>query len=189
VSFRVLVVPEDPINNGYILQPLVERMMTECGKPQARVNVLTNPRATGYSSAKSLLEEQLLDAYPMCDLFLFLPDNDGGNRSGEFRRLEQMSNQKGRVLLCCAAMEEVEAWLLAGHTDILTEPWVEIRADPSVKEHVFEPFMRSHGDPRRAGGGRDLLMNATLSNYRGLLQRCPELAELEQRIRALPPAV
>jgi len=29
VSFRVLVIPEDPTYNGYILQPTVERMLAE----------------------------------------------------------------------------------------------------------------------------------------------------------------
>jgi hypothetical protein len=35
---------------------------------------------------------------------------------------------------------------------------------------------------RRPGGGRDMLMKETLANYQGLLERCPELAELEKRI-------
>ena len=33
------------------------------------------------------------------------------------------------------------------------------------------------------GGGRDVLMRATLNGYGSLLQLCPELAELERRIR------
>ncbi len=35
MSFRVLVIPEDPTYNGYILQPIVERMLGELGKPNA----------------------------------------------------------------------------------------------------------------------------------------------------------
>jgi hypothetical protein len=31
-------------------------------------------------------------------------------------------------------------------------------------------------------GGRELLMKETLMNYQGLLKRCPELAELRNRI-------
>jgi hypothetical protein len=41
LSFNVLVVPEDPLNNGYILRPLVTRMLAECGKGNAKVEVRT----------------------------------------------------------------------------------------------------------------------------------------------------
>lgn len=36
LSFDVLVVPEDPSNNGYILKPLVTRILLERGKPSRR---------------------------------------------------------------------------------------------------------------------------------------------------------
>jgi hypothetical protein len=51
MSFRVLVIPEDPTYNGYILKPLVERMLAEAGKPNARVTLLTNPKLGGYARA------------------------------------------------------------------------------------------------------------------------------------------
>jgi len=76
----------------------------------------------------------------------------------------------------------VEVWLLAGHVTKLGRPWSEVRADTSVKESVFAPFLSQFGDPRRASGGRDLLMKETLANYQGLLERCPELAELRNRV-------
>lgn len=183
MSFDVLVVPEDPANNGYILKPLILRMLAECGKPNAVVTVLSNPRAQGYEHAKALLN-QLFDRYRHMNLLLFLPDADGKDRIGEFRRLEEEAKHRGVNLLCCAAEQEVEVWLLAGHRDRLGRNWQEVRADRSVKESVFASFLATYGDPKRAGGGRDLLMNATLGNYRSLLQVCPELAELERRIRA-----
>jgi hypothetical protein len=86
-------------------------------------------------------------------------------------------------LICCAAVEEVEAWLLAGHVSKLDRPWLDVRADASVKENVFVPFLRKHGNTRQPGGGRETLMQETLRNYRGLLERCPELADLEKLIR------
>ena len=90
----------------------------------------------------------------------------------------------GLILLsvCTVLYMEVEAWLLAGHVNKLDRPWSEVRQDVSVKERVFDGFLAQHGDPRRAGGGRDLLMEETLRNYGGLIQRCPELAELQERI-------
>src|SRR5258708_21465238 len=116
---------------------------------------------------------------------LFLADAEGRDRSGIFADLERHARAKSVNLLCCAAQQEVEVWLLAGHADKLDRAWTEVRTDVSVKENVFEPFLRTYGDPRRAGGGRDLLMQETLKNYDGLLQRCPELRELQNRIREM----
>ena len=184
MSYRVLVISEDATDNGYILKPLVNRMLRECGKPNAEIKVLDNPRPKGYEHAKSLLIEQIPERYSHFDLLLFLPDADGKNRNEEFERLENNANEKGVKLLCCAAVQEVETWLLAGHLEKLSTSWQNIRADVSIKENVFDSFLAGHGDPRRAGGGRDLLMNETLQNYSGLLQRCPELAILQQCIHA-----
>ncbi|HBL28842.1 MAG TPA: hypothetical protein DD490_18565 [Acidobacteria bacterium] len=185
MSFNVLVVPEDPLNNGYILKPLVTRLLAECGKANAKVEVLTNPRAQGYEHAKELLRGALLERYRHKDLLLFLVDADGRDRRSEFQRLEEDAAAQGVRLLCCAAVQEVEVWLLAGHRQKLGRSWLEVRAEVSVKERDFEPFLKSHGDSRRAGGGRDLLMKETLASYGALLQLCPELAELERRLRAL----
>ncbi len=185
MSFNVLVVPEDPINNSYILKPLVVRMCAECGKGTAKVRVLENPRTQGYEHAKALIRESLLEDYRYKDLLLFLVDADGRDRRGEFERLEEEAEAQGVRLLCCAAKEEVEIWLLAGHRKRLDLGWQEVRAEISVKERIFEPFLAAYGDPRRAGVGRDLLMKEALANYGALLQLCPELAELERRLRAL----
>jgi hypothetical protein len=185
MSFGVLVVPEDPINNGYILKPLVARILSECGKPNANVVVLTNPRTTGYEHAKVLLRDKIPDRYRHMDLLLFLPDADGKDRSGEFEALELQAMSMNVRLLCCAAVQEVEVWLLAGHTEKLDVGWPDVREDTSVKENVFAPFLATHGNPRAAGGGRDVLMRQALNNYSGLRDRCPELRTLEDRIRVL----
>jgi hypothetical protein len=181
VSFQVLVVPEDPTHNGDILEPLVIRILTDCGKRNARVLVLTNPKVQGYEHAKSKLPE-ILERYRHFDLFLFLVDADGKDRQSAFEALETQAALNGSALFCTAALQEVEVWLLAGHTDKLDKPWSEVRRDVSVKENVFAPFLTRHGDPRRYGGGRDILMKQTLANYDGLLQRCPELKGLRDRI-------
>jgi len=185
MSFKVLIIPEDPTNNGYILKPLIKRMMKECGKPNAQVDVLSNPRVQGYNYAKTLMSETIFERYAHIDLLLFIPDADGKNRSREFGILEKEAIEKGAKLLCCAACQEVEAWLLAGHLDKLGKPWSEIRADPSVKEIFFADFLSRNGNPKAAGGGREGLMLETLKNYRGLLDRSPELKELQTRIQNL----
>jgi hypothetical protein len=182
LSFNALVVPEDPSNNGYILKPLVVCLLEACGKPNAKVDVLSNPRAQGYAHAKALLRGSLLERYRHKDLILFLVDADGKDRRGEFEVLEKEAAGQGVRLLCCAAQQEVEVWLLAGHREKLGAGWQEIRAEVSVKERFFEGFLRKHGNPKAAGGGREELMKATLGNYGALLKLCPELAALERRI-------
>jgi hypothetical protein len=185
LSTRVRIVSEDPLNDRYILEPLVKRMLQTCGKPRGDAKVIDNPRTKGYEHAKELLRTELLDRYRHMDLLLFLPDADGKDRSGEFQVLEEEAQAHGVHLLCCAAREEVEVWLLAGHRDKLDQLWQEVRADISVKENVFEPFLAVHGNPKAPGKGRELLMKETLNGYGALLQRCPELKELEERICAI----
>ena len=185
LSFDVLVVSEDPVNNGYILGSLVRRILSSCGKPKAYVEVLRNPRTQGYEHAKELLRTRRFVRYRHMNLFLFLPDADGKDRSAEFLTLEREAEEQGIRLVCCAAVQEVETWLLAGHRDRLERPWQEIRADRSVKENVFERFLMDHGNPKAPGGGREELMKETLSRYDALLRLCPELADLEQRIREM----
>lgn len=180
MSCNVLVIPEDPTYNGYILRPLVSRLLEECGKGGANVTVLTNPKVSGFEHACGLMPA-IVDRYRHFDLLLFLPDAAGKHpsRSAVFARMESELAPK---LICCAAVEEVEVWLLAGYHSKLGRPWSEVRADVSVKENIFAPFLREHGDSRQPGGGREALMQETLSNCRALLGRCPELAVLQKRI-------
>ena len=185
MSFQVVVVPEDPTYNGYILRPLAKRLLEACGKPKARIHVVTSPRLQGYSHAKALLLDKIIDRYAHRDLILFLPDADGRDRSDEFRAMEQQAVDCNVKLLCCAAVQEVETWLLAGHVERLGASWAEVRPEVSVKERFFNRFIAKYGDPRRPGEGREPLMKQTLANYHGLLQRCPELAGLQQRIEQL----
>jgi hypothetical protein len=181
VSFRVLVIPEDPTYNGYILQPIVERMLAELGKPNAHVVILTNPKLNGYTHAVSAIREGLIDRYKHFDLWLFLPD---GDRASNLGAIDSELLERGVHLFCCAAQPEVEAWLLAGHRDELPIPWPEVRRHAHLKEEVFEPFLKQFGNSLSTGGGRERLTRQTLTNYRGLLSVCPELAELEDRLRA-----
>jgi hypothetical protein len=180
VSFRVLVIPEDPTYNGYILQPIVERMLTELGKPNAHVKILTDPKVNGYPDAVNAIRGDLIERYRyLFNLWLFLPDAD---RAGNLEPLESALGEQGVHLLCCAAVPEVEIWLLAGHRDKLPLPWADVRKHPHLKEDVFEPFLRRYGDAG-ASGGRKRLTLETLANYRGLVSVCEELGQLENRLR------
>jgi hypothetical protein len=136
---------------------LIERILENCGKANARVTVLANPIVSGFEHACGRMPE-IVERYLHFGLLLFLPDADGKDRSFQFARLEAEASRKDVILICCAAREEVEVWLLAGHVEKLGRPWSAVRADVSAKENVFAPFLQEHGDSRRASGGRDMLM-------------------------------
>ena len=51
MSFNVLLIPEDPVKDGYVLKPIIEAMMRAAGKPQARVVVCVDPRFHGTNQA------------------------------------------------------------------------------------------------------------------------------------------
>jgi len=195
MSLNVLVVPENPTYNGSILKPLCAKLFVECGRTQANIEILANPRTNGYEHAKSLFPRTILDLYSHKHFVLFLPDSDGLDRSAEFARLETdfeqqaLSVGKPIRLICCAAVPELEAWLLAGHQD-KWEPdwqWATMRADRALKESYFDPFLRKHGQDLAGypDEGRRQFMVVALRNYAGIKQRCPELQQLETRIRTL----
>lgn len=180
---KVLVIPEDPTYNGYILKPLIERLLRSIGKPQAQAVVLTNPYAQGYDMIKPRLPA-IYERYHHFDLLLFLPDDDCRDRTAELQNIEQAAEEAGVPLVACAAVPEVEAWLLAGHIDKLPDNWQTVRADCDLKERYFEPFLQQYGN-RSVGGGRQQLMRDALRHFDGLLARCPELRTLQQRIQAV----
>ena len=183
MSLKVLVIPEDPTYNGAILEPLIKRMLAECGKPQAKVLVLTDPKVNGFDHACARMVS-IAERYAHFDFLLFLPDNDGQNRAVGLRRLEERVAQSGVRLLCCAAIEEVETWLLAGHRSKLQQDWRQVRQDVSVKENVFTPFLEQFGNRKESSGGRRRLMKEALRNYHSVTQLCPEIGDLEGRIKA-----
>lgn len=181
MSFQVLVIPEDPTHNGYILKPLVTAVLADAGKPNAHVHVLTNPRLNGYDDAVRALSEDLPCRYGFWDLWIFFPDADRGSPDA-LKALESNLQSQGVRLYCCAAQPEVEIYACVAHRADLGAPWSAARASTSFKETYFEPLLQKRGDPRRAGGGRDQLIEASLSPIRTLFQFCPELKSLRDRI-------
>jgi hypothetical protein len=181
VSLRVLVVPEDPTHNGYILRPLVQALMAAAGRPRALVTVLSNPRLTGFDHALRALRDELPGKYRHYDLWLFMPDADRATPAA-MAALEADLQRQGIRLLVCAAQPEVEVFACVAHRADLGMTWDQARTHGRFKEQVFEPLLARHGDKRRAGGGRDQLMAASLARFQALLQLCPELRTLLDRI-------
>ena len=183
MSLRVLVIPEDPTHNGYILKPLVEAVLADLGKPSAKVQVLTSPRLNGYDHARVAIRSELPASYGHFDLWLFMPDADRASPAA-MEALETELQGRGVPLFCCPAEPEVEIYACAGYRSEIARGWQAARSNPRMKEEVFAPLLAAHGDPRRAGGGRDQMMAESLRNLPRLYSLCPELNRLRDRVAA-----
>ena len=180
VSFRVLVIPEDPTNNGYTLMPLARALLKDVGKPNARVQLPAVP-IHGYDQAVRAIRGELAGRYGREDLWLFCPDADRAG-SDAMLRLEGDLKERQIRLLCCAAQPEVEIFACVAFRDELKEPWERVRAHPRMKEEVFEPLLKTRSTGGRAGGGRKSMMEASLRNLPLVYQLCPEVKRLRDRI-------
>ncbi len=184
MSFRVLVIPEDPTLNGYILKPLTEMVLAEAGRPAAKVTVLSNPRVRGYDEAVRVIRSGLSNRYRFMDLWLFFPDADRASDEA-MRSLERSLEDDGVTLFCCPARPEVEVYACVAYREQFTESWDEARSEPRFKETVFKPLLQACGDPRRPGGGRGAMTEKSVAQRRLFFQLCPEIAELRRRIAEL----
>lgn len=186
MSFSVLVIPEDPTNNGYILRPLVQAILDDAGKPNAKITILTNPKLGGYTQAVEAIkaENSLQLRYKHWDLWLFIPDRDRANDDA-MRSLERQLEEKGIRLICCPAEPEVEVYACLCYRGEIGIKWEEVRKHASMKEAVFNPLLKSHGNMDAPGQGREEMTRLSLQKMDTLYQLCPELADLRDRIKAL----
>jgi hypothetical protein len=179
---KVLVIPEDPKFDQYILKPIVERIFTDLGK-SPRVTVLPKPRLRGVAQAlNSDILADIVATYPMSDLFLVLVDRDGDEARAALASARE--SEYPNRLFVCLAIEEIEVWMLAVHSETLGTGWREIRAEIHPKERFAEPFLQTRAPRLDAGQGRDWAMRDLGSQWRGVLRRCPELDELKRRLEA-----
>lgn len=193
MSFKVLVIPEDPTHDEAILKPLVQKMMQVLGKPSAKIQVLKDPKIDGYGHAKSLLDE-IIEIWGFADLILFLHDRDCQETVDEScKTLTKKHQAKGKPFIAQCAWQEIEIWLLALHQEELFAlpefkskklRWSDVRNDCSVKENYFTPFLQRYGDAG-SSGGRERLMKEGLGKFSSLLTRCPELRTLKTQIGTL----
>jgi hypothetical protein len=67
---KVMVIPEDPTLDRYILKPVMERMFDDLGR-RARVEVLANPRLRGVAQAlDAATVARVVAMYPMIESVL-----------------------------------------------------------------------------------------------------------------------
>jgi hypothetical protein len=177
---KVLVIPEDPALDQYILKPVVERIFADFGK-SPRVTILPKPRLRGVAQAlKASILADIVATYPMNDLFLVLVDRDGEEARSAIATAREREHS-GRLFVCLA-IEEIEVWMLAIHSQTLGISWRDIRAEIHPKERFAHPFLEERAPKLALGGGRPWAMRELGGQWRGVLDRCPELKDLKQRI-------
>ncbi len=182
---KVLVIPEDPTLDQYILKPIVERLFQDIGR-KARVEVLQDPHLEGIDQAlDAKMVTAIIEENPMVDLFLLMVDRD----CNRFRNEERAANREQEhpsKLLACLAIEEVEVWMLALHRDstAVDASWQTIRSDCDPKERYAEPLLQALGPHTLVGHGRKLAMREIATQWNALVQRCEELHTLRERLQA-----
>ena len=122
----------------------------------------------------------IVGVYSMIDLFLLTVDRDADEHRA--KRARSLETEHAGRLFACLAVEEVEVWMLALHRDRLPSPWAEIRGERDPKERFAHPFLAAHAPKLDAGRGRKWAMRDLGVRWKGLLDVCPEIAELKARI-------
>ncbi len=190
MSLNVLILPEDPVKDGYVLRPIIKAMMRVAGKPQARVDVCDDPRFHGTSQALKwqFIQQALSRNARIYHLYLLCVDRDGdANRQSVLDSLEKQAKAavgRDRTFLAENAWQEVEVWLLAGHVLPRKWAWRAIRDEVHPKETYYLPFAESRGVLDLPSEGRDKLAREAASRYDRIRRRCKEdIKRLEDRIR------
>lgn len=187
---KVLIIAEDPTLDQHILKPVAEQLFKDLGK-RVRADILWEPRlkGTGQALDAAVLHEIVRDN-PMEDLFLLLIDRDC-NRFKNAERAAAREQEHHGKLLACLAVHEVEVWALALHREELALPWADVRRHCDPKEAFWDPFAEKSGwdEAGILAGGRKRAMRDLGRQWRGLLEVCPEIADLRERIASWMKAV
>lgn len=190
---NVLVVPEDFRKDQFILKPIVRALLAEVGYGRAKVEVCRDPLIGGISEAlKWNVLKPILERYRwQVDLFLLCVDRDCvEGRSNALRVLELKAQDMlgaGRFFLAEHAWQELEVWILAGHSNLPKGwKWSEIRAERDPKERYYLPFAKHSGCMDHPAEGRGTLAIEAARNYKRIRRLCPEdIRNLENRIAAV----
>jgi hypothetical protein len=177
---KVLVIPEDPTLDQYILRPIVTKLFADLGRT-LQIEILFRPRLRGVSEAlDSVKLAGVVGSFPMVDLFLVIVDRDGIESRAAVARAREAEH--ARRLVVCLAVEEIEVWMLAIHHTSLDRPWREIREEIKPKDRFAHPFLKERAPKLDLGQGRVWAMRELSGQWRGVLDRCPEIKELKRRI-------
>lgn len=178
---RVLIIPEDPVRDQFIVKPIVARIFSDLGR-STKINILTQPRLRGVDQALSQDKlATIVASFQMIDVFLVLVDRDGNPDRPAVARVREEEHPER--LFVCLAVEEVEVWMLALHRAVLGVPWTTVRSENNPKERFAQPFLAAQIPKVDLSHGLAWAMRELGAGWRGLLQVCPELQELRERLR------
>lgn len=192
MSTKVLVIPEDFTKDEHILKPLIEKLLEEAGIQRATVTVCRDPNFQGVAAAmdKSRLRAEVIERYPMVDIFILLIDRDGlAGREVATQNIESTFTQElapnNKLFFAELARQEIEIFVLAGHDLDEGTHWQDIREDANVKNTFFQALVRRENTQKLPHQGRKKLMVAAIKNFRSILSRCDDdLGQLLARLRA-----
>ena len=185
---KILIIAEDYRHDQYILKPILKAMMAHLGKPNTKIQMCIDPLIRGISQALnwSIIEE-VIDMHQWIDLFIICVDRDG--KSGAQNSLNRLEEKAATILTPAKhligenAWQEVEVWALAGHDLPNQWSWQDIRAEVSLKETYFEPFVALEGLQDSPGRGRKILGEAAARRYPRIRKLCKaDVLNLENRI-------
>ena len=93
---NVLIIAEDFRFDQFILKPIVKAMLTEIGKPRAKIKVCRRPLLGGVGEAMKWERiAEILDLYRTVQLFILVVDRDG--KEGRRRGLDSLEQQAATV--------------------------------------------------------------------------------------------
>ena len=179
---RVLIIPEDPTLDQYVLKPVVARILTDL-ELTARVDVLQDPHLRGVGQAlnKKMVASIVRDN-PMIDLFVLAVDRDCNRKKNE-QLAQARCHEHADQLVAVLAHQEVEVWAMALHKDKLPVSWRDVRADCDPKERFWDPLVAQERWLPTVGKGRKKAMRALSGQWKKLLSRCPELKQFRKDVR------
>ena len=111
---KVLIIPEHPSNDHYILKPLFTRLLRNIGSTSVRVEVCQDPVLGNVDQALRLTRlKEIVEQYVgMTDIFILCVDRDG--IVSRRKTLDHIEKELGSLFLAENAWEELETWALAG---------------------------------------------------------------------------
>lgn len=195
MSFRALIIPEDPRKDEHLLKPIFSRLLDEI-RPQSLVEVCRDPVLGGVGRALKWEKiEPIVQRYrSRVRLFILAIDRDGDpDRRAKLDHLEdcaaRLLGETDRVFVAEHAWEEVEVWALAGLRDLREHvggrdfSWRAVRDDLNPKENWFIPYATSRAIAGGPYGGRRVLGREAARAWPRIRQFCPELEALQEKIR------
>lgn len=105
------------------------------------------------------------------------------DRMGHETKTAARESEHPHKLVAALAWQEIEVWALALHRQKLKAPWATVRAECDPKEAYWDPLVQAEGWLATVGKGRKKAMRELGKGWSGLLQVCPEIAALRDRVR------